>query len=132
MTSNADNIDVPVANDSPVEQDTGEQGEDLLPGHVESDNDSTVDIDGDSAVGEDDADSTTSITSSILRYRTIRGRTYHSERGDVFYWYVPSASIQSLLILKVIKRPTGDLMTMLKARLWTWCKMPFPAQSLYN
>jgi hypothetical protein len=128
MSSNTDNIDVTVANDSPVEQHTesGEPGEDLLPGHAESENDSTVGHDADSAVGEDNADSTASITSSILRYRTIRGRTFHSERGDAFYWYVPSANIQSLSILKVIKRPTGDLMTMLKVRLWTWCKMPFP------
>ncbi|KAI5458956.1 S-adenosyl-L-methionine-dependent methyltransferase [Mariannaea sp. PMI_226] len=27
-----------------------------------------------------------SLTSSILRYRTIKGRTYHSERGNAFYW----------------------------------------------
>ncbi|RBR26848.1 uncharacterized protein FIESC28_00429 [Fusarium coffeatum] len=33
------------------------------------------------------ADSTTaSITSSILQYRTIHGRTYHSEQGDAQYW----------------------------------------------
>ncbi|KAJ3458811.1 hypothetical protein MRS44_012920 [Fusarium solani] len=88
MSSNTDNIDVTVANDSPVEQHTesGEPGEDLLPGHAESENDSTVGHDADSAVGEDNADSTASITSSILRYRTIRGRTFHSERGDAFYW----------------------------------------------
>ncbi|CAG7557400.1 unnamed protein product [Fusarium equiseti] len=34
-----------------------------------------------------DADSTTaSITSSILQYRTIHGRTYHSEQGNAQYW----------------------------------------------
>lgn len=41
----------------------------------------------DSALGEDIADSTASLTSSILRYRTIQGRTYHSERGNAQYWY---------------------------------------------
>jgi hypothetical protein len=45
------------------------------------------DDDGDSALGDDDADSTASLTSSILRYRTIHGRTYHSERGNAQYWY---------------------------------------------
>jgi len=36
---------------------------------------------------EDDASSTASITSSILQYRTIHGRTYHSETGNAHYWY---------------------------------------------
>ncbi|KAK1831956.1 S-adenosyl-L-methionine-dependent methyltransferase [Podospora conica] len=30
--------------------------------------------------------STASITSSILDYRTVEGRTYHSERGNALYW----------------------------------------------
>ncbi|KAI1055889.1 hypothetical protein LB506_009162 [Fusarium annulatum] len=54
--------------------------------HADSDQDDLVSNDADSAIGEDKADSTASITSSILRYRTIRGRTYHSERVDAFYW----------------------------------------------
>jgi hypothetical protein len=45
-------------------------------------------------VAEDDVDSgiddnessTASLASSILKYRTINGRTYHSERGDAEYW----------------------------------------------
>ncbi|KAH8679298.1 S-adenosyl-L-methionine-dependent methyltransferase [Ilyonectria robusta] len=45
-----------------------------------------VQDDGDSAVGDDAASSTASITSSILEYRTIHGRTYHSERGNAEYW----------------------------------------------
>ncbi|KAH7140975.1 S-adenosyl-L-methionine-dependent methyltransferase [Dactylonectria macrodidyma] len=44
------------------------------------------DDDADSAVGDDNASSTASITSSILRYRTINGRTYHSEQGNAEYW----------------------------------------------
>ncbi|KAF7554984.1 hypothetical protein G7Z17_g2522 [Cylindrodendrum hubeiense] len=45
-----------------------------------------VNEDDDSAVGVDTASSTASITSSILQYRTINGRTYHSERGNAEYW----------------------------------------------
>nr|RBQ94387.1 hypothetical protein FVER53263_09898 [Fusarium verticillioides] len=42
--------------------------------------------DADSAVGDEAASSTESISSSILHYRTIHGRTYHSERGNAEYW----------------------------------------------
>ncbi|RSL45158.1 hypothetical protein CEP54_014390 [Fusarium duplospermum] len=41
--------------------------------------------DADSALG-DNSSSTASITSSILKYRTILGRTFHSEQGDAHYW----------------------------------------------
>ncbi|KAJ4138508.1 hypothetical protein NW768_002343 [Fusarium equiseti] len=35
-----------------------------------------------------DSDSTmASIASSILQYRTIHGRTYHSEQGNAQYWF---------------------------------------------
>ncbi|KAK1762048.1 S-adenosyl-L-methionine-dependent methyltransferase [Phialemonium atrogriseum] len=45
------------------------------------------DGDQDSALGSDgNAESTASIASSILEYRTIQGRTYHSERGNARYW----------------------------------------------
>ncbi|KAH7214380.1 S-adenosyl-L-methionine-dependent methyltransferase [Fusarium oxysporum] len=40
----------------------------------------------DPGLGEDSESSTASITSSILHYRTINGRTYHSERGNAAYW----------------------------------------------
>ncbi|KAF5967291.1 methyltransferase [Fusarium coicis] len=42
--------------------------------------------DDDPGLGEDSESSTASITSSILHYRTINGRTYHSERGNAAYW----------------------------------------------
>jgi hypothetical protein len=42
--------------------------------------------DNDSSIGDDNASSTVSISSSILHYRTINGRTYHSERGNASYW----------------------------------------------
>lgn len=37
----------------------------------------------------DNYSSTASLTSSILKYRTIKGRTYHSDRGSAEYWYFP-------------------------------------------
>lgn len=61
------------------------------PGHeqvIEADDNVESDDDADSALGPDAESSTASITSSILRYRTIQGRTYHSDRGNAFYWYV--------------------------------------------
>ncbi|KAH6951915.1 S-adenosyl-L-methionine-dependent methyltransferase [Fusarium avenaceum] len=44
------------------------------------------DEDADSSLGDDAESSTASMTSSILNYRTIKGRTYHSERGNAEYW----------------------------------------------
>ncbi|KAH7142157.1 S-adenosyl-L-methionine-dependent methyltransferase [Dactylonectria macrodidyma] len=49
----------------------------------------------DSAVGSDDATSSTaSITSSILQYRTIQGRTFHSEKYNTEY-FAPNDDQQS-------------------------------------
>ncbi|KAH7324204.1 S-adenosyl-L-methionine-dependent methyltransferase [Stachybotrys elegans] len=42
--------------------------------------------DADSTYGADVESSTASMSSSILHYRTIHGRTYHSERGNAEYW----------------------------------------------
>ncbi|KAJ1322867.1 gliotoxin biosynthesis N-methyltransferase [Microdochium nivale] len=44
------------------------------------------DDDADSALGNDVASSTDSVASSILKYRTIQGRTFHSERQNVEYF----------------------------------------------
>ncbi|KAF7544847.1 hypothetical protein G7Z17_g9627 [Cylindrodendrum hubeiense] len=41
--------------------------------------------DADSSLGDDGASSTASITSSILEYRTIQGRTYHGDIGNAQY-----------------------------------------------
>ncbi|OBS20680.1 hypothetical protein FPOA_07019 [Fusarium poae] len=48
--------------------------------------DDDEDDDGDSAVGDDVASSTASISSSILEYRKFQGRTFHSEKYDVEYF----------------------------------------------
>ncbi|KAL2157329.1 hypothetical protein VTH06DRAFT_6267 [Thermothelomyces fergusii] len=42
--------------------------------------------DADSSYDTDVASSTNSLTSSILAYRTIHGRTYHSDRTPAEYW----------------------------------------------
>ncbi|XXH05384.1 hypothetical protein Hte_011810 [Hypoxylon texense] len=52
-------------------------------GELEDDFDGS---DADSALGDDLASSTNSITSSIYEYRTIKGRTYHSEKHDSKYF----------------------------------------------
>ncbi|KAI1499037.1 S-adenosyl-L-methionine-dependent methyltransferase [Biscogniauxia marginata] len=40
----------------------------------------------DSAYGDDAASSTASLSASILEYRTVHGRTFHSERGNAQSW----------------------------------------------
>ncbi|KAI0018998.1 S-adenosyl-L-methionine-dependent methyltransferase [Xylariomycetidae sp. FL0641] len=44
------------------------------------------DDDADSAVGDDLASSTNSMTASIMEYRNVRGRTFHSERHETNYF----------------------------------------------
>jgi hypothetical protein len=74
--------------DAPAQQQqTFENDESLQVDDAVAHNADDTDDDADSALGEDYSESTASITSSILRYRTIHGRTYHSERGNAQYWY---------------------------------------------
>ncbi|KAK0386730.1 hypothetical protein NLU13_6566 [Sarocladium strictum] len=49
-----------------------------LAGEIEDDDADSTRLDNDS--------STASLASSILKYRTMNGRTYHSERGNAVYW----------------------------------------------
>ncbi|RKL31389.1 hypothetical protein BFJ72_g11023 [Fusarium proliferatum] len=66
--------------------------------------DAPGDDDADSAVGDDVASSTESISSSILHYRTIHGRTYHSERGNAEYCHhLLSLSLEGKLHLAPLK-----------------------------
>ncbi|KAM0193772.1 hypothetical protein ACHAPI_007423 [Fusarium lateritium] len=53
------------------------------------------DSDLDSALGSNLADSTYSLNSSIFEYRTLHGRTYHSDRGTAQYWYKPRFAIRN-------------------------------------
>lgn len=62
----------------------------------------TEDDDRDSALGDaDNGLSTASIASSILEYRTINGRTYHSERSVAsdsgLYWSVTDSCLICML-----------------------------------
>ncbi|KAJ4252882.1 hypothetical protein NW762_010788 [Fusarium torreyae] len=58
----------------------------LPPEHwQQADVDAPDNNDADSGLHESES-STASITSSILKYRTILGRTFHSEQGDAHYW----------------------------------------------
>ncbi|KAI2605364.1 S-adenosyl-L-methionine-dependent methyltransferase [Hypoxylon fragiforme] len=52
----------------------------------DSEGDEDEDADADSALGSDAASSTNSITASILEYRTIQGRTFHSEKHNSKYF----------------------------------------------
>ncbi|KAF4457399.1 hypothetical protein F53441_672 [Fusarium austroafricanum] len=54
--------------------------------NLEVDDDIPEEEEEDPGLGADAESSTASITSSILHYRTINGRTYHSERGNAAYW----------------------------------------------
>ncbi|KAK7427272.1 hypothetical protein QQZ08_006208 [Neonectria magnoliae] len=53
---------------------------------IEADDNVPEDDDADSTLGTEGESSTASITSSILHYRTINGRTFHSDRGNAVYW----------------------------------------------
>ncbi|GKT45000.1 uncharacterized protein ColSpa_05181 [Colletotrichum spaethianum] len=53
---------------------------------VQAARDAADDGDTDSALGDDAASSTASISSTILQYRKIHGRTFHGEVGDAQYW----------------------------------------------
>ncbi|KAI2470355.1 S-adenosyl-L-methionine-dependent methyltransferase [Annulohypoxylon bovei var. microspora] len=66
---------------------TGNNGPELIPAaHAEDELEDDFDDDADSALGDDTASSTNSITASILEYRTIKGRTYHSEKHESNYF----------------------------------------------
>ncbi|KAL0465237.1 hypothetical protein QR685DRAFT_558138 [Neurospora intermedia] len=59
----------------------------LLAGSHWAEQEHPVDDDADSALGSEVASSTASLSSSILKYRTIQGRTYHSDAvTDQEYW----------------------------------------------
>ncbi|KAH7133077.1 S-adenosyl-L-methionine-dependent methyltransferase [Dactylonectria estremocensis] len=67
----------PPATSTILPPSTGFKSHRFAQGQDDADTDSTLD---------DNASSTASITSSILEYRTIHGRTYHSEQGNAHYW----------------------------------------------
>ncbi|KAH7120643.1 S-adenosyl-L-methionine-dependent methyltransferase [Dactylonectria macrodidyma] len=58
----------------------------LAPTHWENNEGEEDASEADSSFGDDNGSSTASLSSSILEYRVINGRTYHAERGDAQYW----------------------------------------------
>ncbi|KAK7413131.1 hypothetical protein QQX98_008017 [Neonectria punicea] len=82
--------DVRAKSKSPVQTETEQLGHHtdtsiLPPQHWTQLTEADDQDDADSAVF-DKVSSTASLTSSILKYRTIHGRKYHSERGNAEYW----------------------------------------------
>ncbi|KAK4154797.1 secondary metabolism regulator LAE1 [Chaetomidium leptoderma] len=74
---------------SPQPQTSAGPSNDILPGDhwTQQPVEPAADNDGDSSYDSDNASSTASLTSSILEYRTIQGRTYHSDRvSNGEYW----------------------------------------------
>ncbi|KAM5357392.1 hypothetical protein ACJZ2D_016316 [Fusarium nematophilum] len=64
--------------------------------------------DADSSLGDDSLSSTASISSSIIQYRVINGRTYHAERGDAQYW--ASNDAQASEALDIIHHTSTQLL----------------------
>ncbi|SPO03577.1 related to TAM domain methyltransferase [Cephalotrichum gorgonifer] len=58
----------------------------ILPAEHWAQQELVVADDGESALGESVVSSTASITSSVLNYRMLHGRRYHSEIGHASYW----------------------------------------------
>jgi len=64
--------------------------------------------DADSALDVDGANSTASLTSSILEYRTHHGRTYHNQRGTAQSWYVESPGSQWSAVNGASRTPNDE------------------------
>ncbi|RKL50866.1 hypothetical protein BFJ72_g319 [Fusarium proliferatum] len=77
-------IDEPVPTTDVVSQDEAPTG--LLPGQHWTQTEPDQDDDDNDSTLSDNASSTASLSSDILRYREINGRRYHSEQGDAQYW----------------------------------------------
>ncbi|UPK99691.1 hypothetical protein LCI18_010626 [Fusarium solani-melongenae] len=70
-----------------AEAQAGDVNPMLAPSHWENTGPVNNEVDDtDSSLGQDAASSTASISSSIIQYRVINGRTYHADRGDAQYW----------------------------------------------
>ena len=58
------------------------------------------------------------MASSILKYRTILGRTYHGERGNAQYWWV-LMKLSQLHTQGGSRLRQGSPMKSSRTRLWT-------------
>ncbi|RYP24342.1 hypothetical protein DL765_000606 [Monosporascus sp. GIB2] len=79
-------IPATTATTSNAAQYSQEAAENILPASHWQAQEQPEDDDIDSAYEADNASSTASLTASILEYRTVHGRTYHSERGNAQSW----------------------------------------------
>ncbi|KAH0497866.1 hypothetical protein TgHK011_005148 [Trichoderma gracile] len=59
---------------------------------IEADPNPGQDDEADSALGEDAASSTASLTESILQYRTLHGRTYQSFKNANYWGFQTTSS----------------------------------------
>ncbi|KAK0648536.1 S-adenosyl-L-methionine-dependent methyltransferase [Cercophora newfieldiana] len=71
---------------APTAPETGENA--ASPAHAIEPQEPHVhdEVDDDDPYDTDDRSSTASLSSSILEYRTLHGRTYHSNQGNAEYW----------------------------------------------
>ncbi|RBA20697.1 hypothetical protein FPRO05_08144 [Fusarium proliferatum] len=84
-------IDEPVPTTDVASQDEAPTG--LLPGQHWTQTEPDQDDDDNDSTLSDNASSTASLSSDILRYREINGRRYHSEQGDAQYWSVVISAV---------------------------------------
>ncbi|RYP63180.1 hypothetical protein DL771_009411 [Monosporascus sp. 5C6A] len=65
---------------------TGESSQSFIPQESNEASNHEEEGDADSALGCDTPSTTASLSASIMNYRTIHGRTYHSEKYGTLYW----------------------------------------------
>lgn len=88
--------------------------------------------DVDSAYGDDSASSTASLSASILEYRTVHGRTYHSERGNAQSWcdFSPTAVAQTVrLEVNMCPTPPGTPTMPSMTNPWIFCTSAPPVRA---
>lgn len=74
------------ASSSPTQAEADAGAGILGPDHWAAQHAQDDENDANSALGSTIESSTASITSTILQYRKIHGRSYHSDQGNAQYW----------------------------------------------
>ncbi|KAJ4002759.1 hypothetical protein NW766_012689 [Fusarium irregulare] len=82
------------ATPGPVDNESGL----LPPEHWAQLNEEADDQDDGDSILSDNGSSTASLSSSILKYRTLHGRLYQSEKGNPDYWFVETHHVLTLLM----------------------------------
>ncbi|KAI1334724.1 S-adenosyl-L-methionine-dependent methyltransferase [Xylariaceae sp. FL0016] len=88
---------------------------------LQNDDDDDGFDDGDSALGNDAASTTASLSASILEYRTLHGRSYHSLQGTAEHW-APNddAHLENITASPYFWRTNSSLHRLLKTRKRYW------------